>query len=296
MTLPDHLILDCHIQFREGAKLPDHLYSAFRGAFGHALKQVSCLYLAGNCGSCEQKAVCDYSYIFATPVRQETEFYQAGEYAPHPYVLTPPLENKNQFSITLFGDAIEKWKTVVRAVHRMGQLGISRERYQFSLISVMAGDETVWHSQRPNHFVTPETASYRQRHYPNEIAVDFITPAQIKVNDKLIKAPDFAQVIQVICRRLKSLLYWHTGEYKNFDIDAFLQAAGDVRTIKSNTRWQKISRFSNRQQSKMSFATMLGTMTYAGNFAAFAELLAFAEVAHIGKKTTFGFGKIKVRQ
>lgn len=296
MTLPDHLILDFHIQFRKNIELPDHLYSAFRGAFGHALKQVSCLYLDGNCESCEQKAGCDYSYIFETPVRKETEFYQAGEYAPHPYVLTPPLENQHHFSMTFFGDAIEKWKTLVRAVNRMGQLGISRERHQFSLVSVMAGGAAVWHSQRPNHFVTPEIANYRQRHYPDEISVDFMTPAQIKVNDRLIKAPDFAHLIQVVCRRLKSLLYWHTSEYKNFDIDAFLQAAGDVRMIKSNTRWQKIYRYSNRQQSKMYFTAMLGTMTYAGNFAAFNELLAFAEDAHIGKKTTFGFGKIKVRQ
>ncbi|MBN2281013.1 MAG: CRISPR system precrRNA processing endoribonuclease RAMP protein Cas6 [Candidatus Marinimicrobia bacterium] len=294
MTLPDHLILNFHIKFREEAKLQKHLYSSFRGAFGHALKQVSCLYLTGECRNCIQKKECDYNYIFETPVSEDTDFYQAGEYASHPYVLVPPLADLNSFSITLFGRGVSKWKTVVRAVQRMGPLGIGSSREKFRLCSVISSETEIWNADTPGYFDIPAKSPYNLLEYGPEIKVSFFSPAQIRVNKKFIREPAFHDILRLIIRRLKSINYWHIDEAAQFEAAPYLEKAKPVKTLRSNTRWLTIPRYSNRQETKMKVKAMVGSMDYKGDFSRFSELLAFAQVAHIGKKTAFGFGKILI--
>lgn len=48
-------------------RLPTFPGSAWRGAFGHALKKTACVVRDTPCSQCLLKNACAYSYIFETP-------------------------------------------------------------------------------------------------------------------------------------------------------------------------------------------------------------------------------------
>lgn len=54
-------------------KLPQYPGSAWRGAFGHALKKTVCIVRNTPCGDCLLKSSCAYSYLFETPPPANTE-------------------------------------------------------------------------------------------------------------------------------------------------------------------------------------------------------------------------------
>ncbi len=55
--------------------------------------------------------------------------------------------------------------------------------------------------------------------------------------------------------------------------------------------WHDWERYSNRQQTKMVFGGLLGTLDLEGDL---ASLLRAAEILHVGKGATFGLGRIAV--
>ena len=53
-------------------RLPKYPGSAWRGAFGHALKKTVCVVRITPCNQCMLKSACAYSYVFETPPPADT--------------------------------------------------------------------------------------------------------------------------------------------------------------------------------------------------------------------------------
>src|SRR4030042_4120219 len=77
--------------------LPAYKGSTLRGGFGHAFKKIVCVNKEKICESCLLKQKCAYSYIFETPPPSDTSKMRKYPYAPHPFVITPPLEEKRTY-------------------------------------------------------------------------------------------------------------------------------------------------------------------------------------------------------
>ena len=67
---------------------------------------------------------------------------------------------------------------------------------------------------------------------------------------------------------------------------------GDI--IKNNLVKKQLTRLSNRQNTKMSFDGLIGTITINDIDINSFELLSLAELIGIGKQTSFGLGKVVV--
>jgi len=72
-------------------RLPNFAGSAWRGAFGHALKKTVCVVRNTPCNQCMLKNACAYSYLFETPPPANTEKMRKYTAAPHPFVLQFPV-------------------------------------------------------------------------------------------------------------------------------------------------------------------------------------------------------------
>ncbi len=92
--------------------LPPYKGSTFRGGFGHAFKKVVCVNRSQDCGSCLLKERCVYSYVFETPPPPDTTRMRKYPYAPHPFVLTPPLEDRTELMDALRRN--RKWRYTLR--------------------------------------------------------------------------------------------------------------------------------------------------------------------------------------
>lgn len=95
--------------------LPPYKGSTLRGAFGNTFKKVVCVIRERACKSCLLKNRCVYSYVFETPPPPDSSKMRKYPFAPHPFVIEPPLEEKRVykggdplcFKLLLIGKSID---------------------------------------------------------------------------------------------------------------------------------------------------------------------------------------------
>src|SRR3990170_3658124 len=128
----------------DSLRLPVYKGSTFRGGFGHAFKKVVCVHRERNCGTCLLKEKCVYSYVFETPPPSDTSRMRKYPYAPHPFVITPPLEEKREyregdtlcFELTLIGKSIDYLPYFIYTFDELGRMGIGRGKGKYNLENV----------------------------------------------------------------------------------------------------------------------------------------------------------------
>jgi hypothetical protein len=116
----------------EPIELPAFAGGRIRGAFGAALRDVTCVTRARTCTGCYLLDSCHFPYLFEThPVGSLSEQQDRFRDAPHPLVLEPPTEgrriNANEdltIGAVLLGRGIERLPYVIAAFHRFGERGL----------------------------------------------------------------------------------------------------------------------------------------------------------------------------
>ena len=114
--------------------LPAYKGSTLRGGFGHAFKKVVCVTRQKACDSCLLKEKCVYSYVFETPPPPDTSKMRKYPFAPHPFIIIPPLEEKRTyregenlcFELTLVGRSIDYLPYFIYTLDELGRIGIGK--------------------------------------------------------------------------------------------------------------------------------------------------------------------------
>ena len=134
-------------QFNFAVETPLHLNfysgSMLRGAFGHALRQLSCMTKMADCKACPLYRTCPYPAIFETPP-PEHHSLQAFSEIPPPYIIEPPpLGSKDyrpgdilSFSMVLIGRAIQQLPLIIYAWQRALARGQGKFQSQARLLDV----------------------------------------------------------------------------------------------------------------------------------------------------------------
>lgn len=129
---------------KEHIRFPSYKGSAFRGGFGYAFKRVVCVIKGKECDDCLLKQKCIYSYIFETPPPQDTEMLRLYPKVPHPFVIEPPITEKQTFEsgeefsfyLILIGQAIDYIPYFIYTFTELGKQGIGQGRGKYDLIQV----------------------------------------------------------------------------------------------------------------------------------------------------------------
>ena len=79
---------------RAESRFPAFAGSAWRGAFGHALKRTVCVTRLRQCPDCLLYRSCVYPYIFETPPPLHAAKMRRYTAAPHPFVIEIPLADE----------------------------------------------------------------------------------------------------------------------------------------------------------------------------------------------------------
>ena len=296
----------------EPIRLPEYKGSALRGLFGHAMKRVVCTAKNQECDACLLRLKCIYSAIMESPIPEEHPHHRKYKNAPHPYIIVPPLTNKQYFSpdelisfdIVLIGKANDYLPYFVYTFTEMGKIGIGKERGKFDVASVKAlgldggavevfnGIDGILRAADNridyNRFIispSPEPSPI--------ITISFETPVRIKEDSKLSSDIPFSLLIKRLSERALLLAHFHCGAEMG-DVEGFVRDAEDVEAITNNLHWIDWERYSNRQQTKMKLGGLIGEITYRGNFQKYLPLIRLGEHIHVGKATTFGLGKYKI--
>jgi CRISPR-associated endoribonuclease Cas6 len=335
--------------------LPVYKGSTFRGAFGHAFKKIVCVHpvrksrealnqgkpilksdpavgqrgIISNgvnrekiCESCLLKGKCVYSYVFETPPPSDTSRMRKYPFAPHPFIITPPLEEKRTyregemlcFELTLIGKSIDYLPYFIYTFDELGRMGIGKGkgRYQLEEVkTVNIGERSKDKGQRlgtiycgqdkilkntykmitienlqPDSLLTSTSAS--------TLNLVFLTPTRLKFDGSLSPKPEFHILFRNLLRRISLLSYFHCGEGLELDFKGLIESSRDIKVKKEKLAWYDWERYSNRQETKMKMGGFIGSIIFEGDFKEFFPFLLLGEYIHVGKGTSFGLGKYEI--
>jgi len=335
-------------------QLPAYKGSTFRGAFGHSFKKVVCVrpvrksrealnpaetilksepgvgqrgIISGGvnrekiCESCLLKGKCVYSYIFETPPPSDTSKMRKYPFAPHPFVITPPLEEKRIyrqndticFELTLIGKSIDFLPYFIYTFDELGRMGIGKGKGKYRLEEVRAiqvgerakikteraeviysGRDKVLHNF--SHLLSPYTFALPPSSNLKPLTLDllFLTPTRLKFDGNLSPKPEFHILYRNLLRRISLLSYFHCDKELDLDFKGLIERSREVKVQKEKLSWFDWERYSNRQETKMKMGGFIGSITFQGDLEPFLPFLLLGEHIHVGKGTSFGLGKYEI--
>ncbi|MGQ4808489.1 hypothetical protein NKDENANG_01872 [Candidatus Entotheonellaceae bacterium PAL068K] len=302
------------LQVQTAMQLPPYKGATLRGGFGVAFKETVCVVEHRDCARCLLRSRCAYPYVFDTPILDSATRLRKYPAAPHPFVLLPALEPKQQYQpgeifscdCTLIGKGAALLPYFIYAFERLGAhhgLGKGRGRFTLESVSWMApsGEPLVIYRSADqilqNTFRSVDVRDLTDApevDAKNGLTLRFLTPTRLVSGGSLTDKPAFHIVLRTLLRRLSNLAYFHCNTELSLDFRRLINAAEQVRTRTRRLHWYDWERYSARQDTRMKLGGFVGQVTYAGDLEAFLPLLRLGSMVHIGKGTTFGLGKYEV--
>ncbi len=297
LIVDNHLHLKIDYQADNPIKLPDYPASAWRGAFGHALRNSVCLSGLPQCQGCHLQPSCAYTYLFETPV---FEFHQRGvnTSAPHPYALTVqnnlPTANHFSLQISLVGRAASDYLAeVLFALSQTGERGIGSPENRMKLQQIHYLSDNGW------QVLTPKTAAHSSDSVLTlpppkpSVRLDFHTPLRLKQDDGLVGYKEVTPLL--LFRTLLNRLY-HLAEFHNLTpplaYPLHLHPVLRQKSFKDkHLQWLDLDRFSARQQRKHKIGGLVGYVEMElDDLAELWPALWQGQYLHVGKLAAMGLG------
>jgi hypothetical protein len=227
------------------------------------------------------------------------------DYVPQPFAIradSPPCESfspgmQMDFTIRLFGSAIAFYPYLVVTVIDMGIGGLGRDRIPFEVVEISDGQNSL----QQEDALVPPTANQafvsRQEQIDSNVRLrlNLQSPVRLRVGGEYARQPSLSDLVRAAIRRIRVLSHFYSDEeIAPSDLDRLLDSVESVTPIESNLRWYEIQRQSKRQQTRMTLGGVVGHVEYVLPDSDAIPWLKAAEALHIGKATSFGFGRINV--
>lgn len=264
------------IIFKSQTKPPFFVGSQLRGAFGYALKKVTCINPAFVCDGCFASSNCLYY-----------EFYEAKNEA-HKYRFDFEMgRDFYEFNFYLFDDACVKLPYIVSAFHMMlTQVGLGREKQTYKEFDLYVNDESCLENgvlKLPKNF----TKEFQTPSHVCDVKIKFITPLRIKKENRFVRddSLELRDIVNSIYQRQMQLL---GREHKKFPYEI----SGEV--TKKELYYKELTRQSNRQKTTMNLGGIIGEMDVKSVDEKSYHVLKLGELIGVGKSTVFGLGKIEI--
>jgi hypothetical protein len=285
--------------------LPAYAGSAWRGAFGLALKKTVCVARQTKCPDCLLYRTCAYPYVFETPPPPEARKMRRYTAAPHPFVLrVDPRQQDSPYplGLVLFGRAAQQLPYFVHALEQAGRAGIGGRRQPFALAEVRqaaAPDGEDWRTiHTPGQVLRMEPAAVLQTPpVPEILDIRLATPLRLQREGHLVTPAGFrfADLFGNLLRRISMLTYFHTDTPLETDFARLKDTAQAVSIHEPKLSWYDWTRFSSRQDTTLDMGGLLGQFRLHGEeIAPFWPYLWLGQWTHAGKGTSMGLGHYSI--
>ena len=282
------------------------LGSAWRGAFGRALRRSVCITNLPRCDDCALLEHCVYPRTFEKRTPSGAKKLRLYPNAPNPYVLAPALDSWDsadetvKLGVTLFGAANDDAPTTLRAVRTAAAEGLTGRRIELAFVDAAAEAPA---ASRQAWTTTGLRSSPAQRVMPPESVVPpavarirLLSPLRIRADGRYVGRDrlNFRAFAANLLRRT-SLLTHFFGEPWEVDFAGLLEQAAEVRIADAQLHWQEGTRHSSRQQARIPMGGLVGSFVAEGPaIRALWPCLLLGQWTHIGKGCTMGLGRYVV--
>lgn len=271
------------LRFTTDQPPPRHyLGSAWRGAFGHALKTLVCIFKRGLCEGCPLAGSCTYVALFAPALTG------APRGTPSPYTLYPAFEEGELvLYLTLLGEtAAGHFPYVLQALRMAGEAGVAHRSFDFARVERFDGEAWRPLDSRPVALADSPPPP------PGALSVRLVTPLRFKHRGHLATPEGLTATLWLTAlrRRLISLAAAWGDEAAMRELCAV--DLEQVEWLDADFAWRELGRYSNRQRRPMKMGGVVGAFTLDQEQAArLWPLLRLGGWTHLGKLTTMGLGR-----
>lgn len=259
-------------------KPPYFIGSQIRGAFGYALKKVTCINPAYVCEGCFASLNCLYHQFY-----EEKNIY-------HKYRLDFELgKDYYDFSFYLFDDVCEKLPYIISSMHMMlTQNGLGKEKVKYENFDMYINDKSCIDNGKivlPKDFIKKFEIENR---FTN-INLKILTPLRIKKDNRFLRGEEIElnNLINSIYQRQMKIL---GRDFKKFPYEI----KGEI--VGKDLKYKELTRMSNRQNITMNMGGIIGNIEFKNLSKECFEVLKLGELLGAGKQTVFGLGKIKMEE
>lgn len=256
---------------------PFFIGSQIRGALGYALKSIVCVKNATPCESCEVAKSCVFF-----------DFYGAQN-VYHNFALDFKLGTpRYDFSIYLFGKAIENAGAILAALHKMlCEIGLesSGQKLRFKDIVIFVNDEFCFGGKDIKMPLDFRQTFSTNGEFKQRVNLTLNTPLRIKKNNIFVR--DNSLEINDIFRSIYQRKLFILGKAK----DKMIDFHGTI--TRKNLRYTELYRKSCAK-GQMNLGGLLGEICIDDLDKDSYELLKIGELIGIGKQCAFGLGRYKV--
>ncbi len=275
--------------------------SAWRGAFGHALKRTVCVTHERQCEKCLLYRSCPHPYLFQTPPPLGAAKMRRYEAVPHPFALRPePFCGEDRCArlhLALFGHGNRHLATILYAFMRAAssERGIAGKRLTLQrVLQEEAPGSKAWRQvYEEGGALTPlPPAPVEIPPVPAAIAIQLRTPLRIKRDGRHVGPEEFrfSDLFRNLLRRLSMLTYFHTDTPLETDFKALI-AHAEAIAARSELAWKDQTRYSLRQKTLMHLGGLVGRIDIEGqNLAPVWPYLWLGQWTHAGAGATMGLG------
>lgn len=297
--------LRLQLRFRTGGRLPGFRGPTIRGALGYMLKRVVCHVRDRPCAECFLRARCAYPVVFEGVAPAGRALMRKYPNIPQPFVLVLDgrtdrdvrAGDNHAFAIRLFGPAIEMHPFVLLAMIECGRTGLGRDRLEFDVVTVDDGANVLYRAAEDHEIRPPEPRRIELAPVVEtgraKLRLRFETPVRIRTDGLVNTRPTLAPVVRAAIRRIHVLSHFYgDGPILPGDSGPLIEEAAAATCSVNTLHWVHFDRFSTRQQRTMTLGGVVGELQLEGISPALAGLLRVATITHVGKATSFGFGRI----
>lgn len=292
------------IQLVEDTVLPEQKASALRGGIGEMLLRVNCI-RDRNCEACDFESECIVRRTMYSKFERKPDFVTTGDSVGYvmeceDYRTMFYAGDYLKFALILFGKTIVYFSQYMQAIFSLGQFGVGKNKSKFQIVQVtnqkkedlLFGDNI--YMERYEISTIRDYVIYRKRKIEErgfDGKMTFRTPLTLKSNGVFIDAFEMEAILKGVVRRIFILDCFEGIEADQIEVDK-LQIP---EIMDQRVRFAHVKRYSNRQKMSMQFHGIKGEVNLISVEENVLEILLAGELIHIGKNTSFGFGKYILR-
>lgn len=291
------------IEYIEDCRVPVNKASALRGGMGEMLLRANCI-RNRECGACDFQAECIVQRTMYSKMEIQPEFMSQGDSVGYvieceDYHDTFAAGDQMRFQLILFGKTIVYFSQFLNAFYALGQQGYGRENARFVIRSVsnttgqpiLTGSDV--HMERYQVGKVADYVDYRMGQIGNGFhgmaSLKFQSPLTLRIQGKVLTEFQIEAILNAVYRRVYMLDCFEgistepKREWKNMPV-----------VLSQEHRTVRVKRYSFRKGEKMPLEGLEGVLHLAEVDEEMLRLLLAGELIHIGKHTSFGFGRYRV--
>lgn len=284
------------LKILEDTTLPKNKVAALRGGMGQMLLKMHCV-RNQQCDNCDFEEECIVRRMMYSKLLHKPEYMNQGDSLGYVFECDNLEEyfeegDSLRFNLLLFGKNIVYFYEYLQAFTYLGMEGIGKNKSKFVVTSVHNTTNKILFEgsnvyMENYHIQTVlEYVKYRLNMRKDENKLIFPVPLTIKYHGEFIDEFKIDAIVAAIIRRIHML-----DCFENINNDPISLSGTLPEYISVDARKTYVERYSSTHDSKIRLYGIRGSM-YIGEMDKELKMLLLAgELIHIGKNTSFGFGK-----